>query len=108
MARNYTQTKWSRSQGEQLPDPSPGVPGVAKDTITKWIASLKESSCEILLNLGALNIGFELPTDHPCSTMGRSHCMHQFSYDLTQKQCCHCEIVIPILDYVELQEEGLV
>lgn len=118
MARNYTQTKRGRTISEILFGIGSGVLGLEKtgSILGQWQASDQkmknadwkkvspEESCSALGELGST---FEL-VEGSCPKWPPGHHFHQFPFDLSQKQCCQCELVVPQLDYVELQEEGLV
>jgi len=125
MVRNYTQTKRGRTISEILFGVGSGVLGPEKtgSILGQWQASDQkmknddwkkvgpEDCCKTLHELGAPVVPFHPTTDKCSKYVGiasNSHHLHQFQFDVTQVQCCQCELVIPQLDYVELQEEGLV
>lgn len=101
MAKRFTPTKWRGTKSGFLPSGRSSV---------SWMEKLESTSCETLLELGALVV--DIRRSGPCSKGKREsefyHHWHQFGYDRTQKQCCQCELVVVELDYKQLQEEGLI
>src|SRR6267142_4540645 len=117
MVRNYTQTKRGRTISEILFGVGSGVLGLEKtgSILGQWQASDQkmknddwkkvgpEESCGSLRELGSTENPCDLD-DGKCPKWPPGHHFHQFPFDLSQKQCCQCELVASQLDYVELQE----
>jgi len=75
-------TKRFRTKGGDILNPRVSVSGVS---YTGWWKELEKSSCEVLLNLGAVSVGFRLADvgSLSCKEVGKAHCMHQFPFDKT-------------------------
>ncbi len=110
MARNYSPTKRKWIEGRSLSTGRIDVSRLEKtERDNDWKKVSPEESCQTLKDLGSRTISpvNQNPLEGNCPKWAAGHHMHQFTFDLTQRQCCRCELVVPQLDYIELQDEGI-